>query len=600
MHWEEDSMAISYSFLSGPYTGSLKGEFDMNFKTSAYLIRSRINSLDLKPLEQYVKDLSNYGTIRGNLDADLLAKGNFHEAKNLMANGTISFNDLHLGKNLKDDYASFKQLKVVIHELSPARRLYLFDSISLEHPYFKYERYDHSNNLETMFGKKGATANGPAGTGKLNILVIIAQYVRDLANNFFRSEYKVDNLAILNGDLKYNDFSLNEEFSTALSALDITADSINKHHKRVNVYLKSPLEPYGNLSIDISIDPKDSSSFDLNYHLRNVPISIFNPYTVTYTSYPLDRGSLDLNGEWHVRRGLITSGNHLLIVDPRATKRIRGKDKKWVPVPLIFAFIRERGDVIDYSIPITGNLKSPKFHFGDVIRHTLENIFVKPATTPYRFEVKNTEQEIEKSEMIKWPLMGTTLLPSQQKFLSDIAKFLAKNKNTRITIQPYEYTTKEKEHLTFYETKKKYYLLATHKDVASFTPKDSAEVEKLPARDKGFMMYVNRKVPDTLVFTLQEKCSRILGSREINSLLDQLEKNRNEIFSSFFKNQQVIDRVKIRPKKTTVPFDGFSYYDINYEGGVPPELLKAYNKMNALNEESPRKKFLNEHKKTLP
>ena len=48
-------------------------------------------------------------------------------------------------------------------------------------------------------------------------------------------------------------------------------------------------------------------------------------------------------------------------------------------MPLIMTFIRERGNVIDYEIPITGNLKDPKFHLSDVIFDLLGNIFVKPA-----------------------------------------------------------------------------------------------------------------------------------------------------------------------------------------------------------------------------
>ena len=66
------------------------------------------------------------------------------------------------------------------------------------------------------------------------------------------------------------------------------------------------------------------------------------------------------------------------------------------------AFIRERGNVIDYEIPITGNLKDPDFHLSDVIFDLLGNIFIKPPTTPYIFQVKNIETEIEKSLTLKW------------------------------------------------------------------------------------------------------------------------------------------------------------------------------------------------------
>ncbi len=600
-YWNQDTIEFKYSFLSGPTKGAMEGRFNMNLKTSDYLIADRITKFDLKPLEQYVKDLANYGSARANLDADLLAKGNFHNAQNLVASGHIAINDFHLGKTPEDDYMSFEKLKLVINELSPIRNKYLFDSISLIRPYVKYERYDNSDNLETMFAKKGASTSGGTGSAeKLNILITIGNYIKDLSNNFFRSNYKVNNLALLNGDIKFNDFSLSEEFATGLHGLDIVADSINKNHTRVNVYLKSGLKPYGNISIKLSIDPNDSSYFNITYHILNVPISMFNPYTVTYTSFPLDRGSIEVDGAWNVLGGVIDSKNHLIIADPRPTKRVRGKDKKWIPLPLIFAFIRERGDVIDYEIPITGNLKNPKFHYHDVIMDLIKNIFVKPATTPYRFDVKNTEKVIEKSLQIKWPIMGSTLVKNQDKFMSETADFLASNKQASITIQPFEYTTKEKEYITFFEAKKKYYKLINHINEDAFSSNDSVTVTKLAIRDKGFIAYLNKQIHDTLLFTLQEKCTRLVGAKEIAKELKQLHQKRQEVFTSYFKKAQVENRVKMQAIKTTIPFDGFSYFEIGYQGALPEPLLKAYRKMNELNKEDPRKKFLKQHKKALP
>ena len=33
---------------------------------------------------------------------------------------------------------------------------------------------------------------------------------------------------------------------------------------------------------------------------------MFNPYLITYTSFPLDRGTIELNGTWNVRNGANT------------------------------------------------------------------------------------------------------------------------------------------------------------------------------------------------------------------------------------------------------------------------------------------------------
>ncbi|MFT3936167.1 MAG: DUF748 domain-containing protein [Chitinophagaceae bacterium] len=598
--WDVDTMAFTYSFLSGPSAGSMKGKFDVNFKTSDYLLTDRIEGLDLKPMEQYIRDLANYGNLQAMLDADIFAKGNFHDADNIDAKGNVSLSGFHLGKTPGEDYMAFDKLRVVVTELSPVNNKYFFDSITLHRPYLKYERYDNSDNLETMFGKKGArVSSSKENPEKLNIIITIGQYIKALANNFFRSTYKLNNLDISRGDIDFNDFSLSEAFYTGLHSMNIRADSINKGRRRVNIYLKSGLQPYGNMNIQLSIDPKDSSYFDLVYHIENVPVSLFNPYTVTYTSFPLDRGTIAVNGAWHVLGGSINSNNHLVIVDPRATKRVRGKDKKWLPLPLIFAFIRERGDVIDYEIPITGNLKNPKFHWHDAIMHVLANIFVKPATTPYRFEVKNTEQVMEKLLMIKWPLMASTLLSSQEKYLGQTASFLASNPQASLVVQPFAYTMREKEYITFFEAKKKYFKEINHVNERDFSSDDSVAVARMAIRDSSFMRYLNARVKDKLLFTLQEKCTKLVGAGIIDAGLKRLYKNRLSVFMDYFKQEQVAGRVHVQNSKTTIPFDGFSYYELHYKGDIPPELQKAYDKMSQLNEEAPRKKYRKEHKQAL-
>ena len=78
--------------------------------------------------------------------------------------------------------------------------------------------------------------------------------------------------------------------------------------------------------------------------------------------------------------------------------------------------------------------------------------------------------------MIKWPLMGSTLLPSQDRFLTEMSDFLAKNNHASITVRPFEYTLREKEHISFFEAKKKFYKETNHINNATFSEKDSLNI----------------------------------------------------------------------------------------------------------------------------
>jgi len=598
-HWDEDTITAQFSLLPGIGSGDMNGDFTINLNNDNYKFSLVAHKFDLNIIEQYLKDLTNYGSFTANLDADVQATGNFKDQENLTTSGKVAINEFHFGKNPKEDYASFDKLSLAIIELSPKNYKYLFDSISLLHPFFKYEIYDSLDNLQTMFGRKGSNIKAAsADPAKFNLIVEIARYVKVLANNFFRSDYKINRLEIYNGDIEFNDFSTSEKFAMELDPLTVVADSIDNLRDRVEVSLKSDIKPYGKVSVALSMNPKDSTDFNLQYHFQNLPVTMFNPYTITYTSFPLDRGTLEFKGNWIVRNGMIQSHNHLVILDPRVTIRLRNKDIKWIPVPLIMSFIRERGNVIDYEIPITGSLKDPKFHWIDVIFDLLGNIFVKPATIPYNVEVKNVETEIEKTLTLKWATRQASLLPSQETFIKKTADFLVKNPGAFITVYPQQYAIKEKEYILFFEAKKVYYLLTKNMKAQSFNEEDSEMVNNMSVKDASFVKYLNKLVKDTLLFTIQEKCSVLIDSAHVNARYNQLNTARKNSFISYFKEVKAENQVKFSSGENVIPYNGFSFYKIEYMGDFPQSLIKAYHKMNDLNDKAPRKIFQEERKKS--
>ncbi len=596
--WDADTIPASFSCLSGTGSGDIKGNFTVNVKTNNYRSAIAIHKFDLKILAQYLKELINYGSFSANLDMDMKATGNLSDEQNITAVGMLAINDFRFGKKPGDDYASFDRLVLSIKEMSPRKFIYIYDSLILSHPYLKYELYDHLDNLQTMFGKNGSNVKEVKDDPtKFNLVIEIARYVNDLAKNFFESKYKINCLAVYKANLQFNDYSESEKFSVNLNPLYIIADSINNNHIREKISFKSGIKPYGNIAAAISVNIKDFSDFDILYNFQKLPASLFNPYLISRTSFPLDRGTLELNGKWNVKNGTIQSNNHLVVIDPRVSKRLKNIDIKWIPLPLIMTLVRNYGNVIDYEIPISGNLKNPKFHLREVIFDILQNIFIKPVTTPYRMDVKSTENEIEKSLTVKWQMRQSLLRSAQENYIEEMADYLLKNPESYIMVYPQHYTTKEKEYILFYEAKKKYFLMINKKNALSFNKSDSEKVDKMSVKDSLFVHYLNMHAKDKTIFTIQEKCAKIIDSSIVNAKFSHLNEERIHVFMSYFKNKGVEKQVQIAAAVNTIPYNGFSFYKIEYKGLSPQSLTDAYKEMNELNSEAPRKKFEKERKK---
>ena len=115
--------------------------------------------------------------------------------------------------------------------------------------------------------------------------------------------------------------------------------------------------------------------------------------------------------------------------------------------------------------------------------------------------------------------------------------------------------------------------------------------------DSSFVHYLNRQVDDPKLFTRQEKCIRLIGAALVNSRFRQLSKEREVAFLTYFKIRNVEKQVKMNAAASVVPYNGFSFYNINYRGELPNSLKRAYRHMDALNREPPREKFGKERKK---
>ncbi|MEX2484080.1 MAG: DUF748 domain-containing protein [Brumimicrobium sp.] len=593
-----DTMHYQYSFSSGVGSGELAGDFNMNFDNKDFRLDVKIDSFDLYVVNQYIKDLTNYGVLAATLDADIKSSGNFNSVDSTTTAGNVTVSDFHFGKNKREDFASFEKLAVDIIELSPKKFIYHFDSILLKKPFIRYEKYDTLDNFQTMFGKGGKNvADANANPYKFNLVIATSEFIQKLSKNLLNSHYKVDRLAISEGDLQFSDFSQGEKFHIASHPFYLMADSLDQKRERVKVKVKSSIQPHGEFWVALSMNPQDSSYFDLDYRFHTIPLSMFNPYMKQYTSFPLDRGSLEFTGNWHVRAGDINSSNHLIIIDPRTSKRVRNKDTQWIPVPLAMAVLKERGNVIDYEVPITGNIHDPNFNFWDVILDLIKNIFIKPATIPYAMEVNSVERKLEKSLSMQWGMQEHKLTSTQEKFIEKMIEFLEDNPDAHITVAPQNYLVKEQELILLFEAKKRYFLDKHDMKSDAFSEKDSIQVQKMSIKDEAFVKYLNTHVASDKLFTVQHKASHLIKQSWVNQRYGELLDARQATFLSLFKEEKLDDRVKFLANKNLVPYNWFSFYEITYEGDFPDYLREAHKDMDELDDLSPREQYQDKREK---
>ena len=125
----------NFHSVPGRHPGEVNGNCTLKLKELAYRLTIAVKKYDLQFIQQYMRDMSNYGTFRASLDADMKVTGNMKDKQDINANGLITLNDFHFGKSKDKDYASFTRMIVSIKKLSPKGLIYDFDSVILVKPY---------------------------------------------------------------------------------------------------------------------------------------------------------------------------------------------------------------------------------------------------------------------------------------------------------------------------------------------------------------------------------------------------------------------------------------------------------------------------------
>jgi len=437
----------------------------------------------------------------------------------------------------------------------------------LDSAFMKYEQYDNLDNFSRMFGKNADLVKEAYARHKeVNIIFVIADFLSELVKNLVNSQYRVNDLTITNSKLLFNDYSLLQKFSATTDSIVITARDIDSRKKRSYFTLQSRLLPFGNVNANLDANPNDFGDFHLEYAVSNVAFPMFNPYLVTYTSFPFNKGEIQSNGTWNVVNKQINSANHLRIINPTTADKIKKRGTKHVPVPLLLAFVRDWRRMIDIDVPITGNLDDPNYHLWNVILNVIENIFVKPPTFPYTITKHKAEKEKEEHEMMEWKPMQTQMSNDQEKQLKEISHFLKSNPQVHLTITPYFYEDQEKEIIVLYEAKKKYYGSSHQLNATKLSEDDSMAITNMSIKDSAFVNYLNHHA-DTIgiEFSVLGKCMKLIGQSKVDEKYNEMVASRKKNVMAFFADAKQANRVTYKHEVSIIPRSGFSHDNFQYQ-----------------------------------
>jgi hypothetical protein len=512
--WDQNDNSeagIKFNLKKG---GFVESSLKADPKSGDFEAHVTLHSLYLEPFLKYVQEYAKISYVNGQVDANILIKGNFNEAANAIVSGNAQVYDFIMNDLQNKKFLGSKKINCVLKEIDYTNSKYVIDSLNFEEPYVFFKLDSVSNNLFDIFDysldEEETSTDDPL-------------------------YYAINHLSVDKGVTDYTDNLTGNPFNYYLSEITIDSDSILSDSDWVTIYSTMLLNKRGTLKAATGFNPLDPMNLAVDISIEKFKLSDINIYTNYYMGHTILKGDMFYYSKSTITNGNIVSENKLLIKNPTLNNTKKGI----YSLPLKFALfvLTDKNGEVNLDIPVRGNLNDPSINMRKIIWTTFKNLIVKIATSPGRLLANLVNGKAEDIEEISFNYLDTIPSEKNKKQLDMLLDLEQKKEELTIDMTYYVDPTLQKEAIAK-AIAGKHYFNETQKDYL----KD----------ENGFEKYVLQKsLPDTL--TVEKAILKIATP----TLVDSIAVSTNQLLLNNLKNylqtQQNETNIKVEVSNPEAP-----------------------------------------------
>jgi hypothetical protein len=238
----------------------------------------------------------------------------------------------------------------------------------------------------------------------------------------------VDLISIDNGSTSFTDQSVKPNFVTTLNGIKLRITGLSTDpNSEAKISFQAKLDDKGTISTETSIKPFASPlAFQMVFKLNDYALQVLTPYVGKYTGHAVKDGSLSLSMDYRVANNQLNASHKLLVQSFDFGDKVESKDALSLPFGLALAILEDSQNRIDISLPVTGDMSKPDFHYFQLITQVLRNFFFKIITKPFSFlgSVVGAESGSEELGYISFLPGQTDLSAAEKEKLNIVIKVL--------------------------------------------------------------------------------------------------------------------------------------------------------------------------------
>ena len=254
-----------------------------------------------------------------------------------------------------------------------------------------------------------------------------------------------------------HDTSVKPAFSKTfvIDAFALTDINNSEIHNKSNVILKMSAKPHVIFNIKGTAElfnPK--ATLNLAGSLKHLQLSEFSPYIASALGYNIKTGVLNAEIDCRILSDILDVKNDLMLekikLTPNEDNGVKKVTKQFtMPLDQALSLLRDSNDNVKLSIPVTGDINNPDFHYQDVFKIALGKAaksaslsLVKNLLQPYgtfitigQYAFKGQQYMMKiRLDPISFDAGTTELSFKHQEYLDTVVRLLNEKKELRLSV----------------------------------------------------------------------------------------------------------------------------------------------------------------------
>ncbi len=235
---------------------------------------------------------------------------------------------------------------------------------------------DGKTNLQGMvIAQKGAPAIPSAGRKKTPYIPVKPE----------ERPFSVNTFKMSDGLISFSDDHIKPHYKMKIADINGSVSGLSSNPNNTAVLdIKTKINGVAPAEISGKIKPLPKEIYaDIAIRLRGMELPPTSPYSRKFIGYDIVNGKLSLDLHYLIEKDTLKAKNDIKLDQFDLSEKPENPKAAKLPVKLAIALLKDRNNLIDLDVPVSGNLKDPKFSLGGVIWVAIKNTILKLATEPF-------------------------------------------------------------------------------------------------------------------------------------------------------------------------------------------------------------------------